>query len=574
MLPSSHHRACYNAAAMEWTPRNALRWLLDSDFGPRDRFLPRWIVLRLLGLIYFSAFYSLVFQIKGEIAPDGIFPAQDYLQRVAHAFSGLSRFWYAPTLGWISTGPHMLMAWCWIGMIAAAAATLNLWPRMTLFICFVCFLSFIACSGEFGNYQSDGMLLEAGFIALFFAPAGFRPGWGINSPPSRASYFLLQWEWFRIYFESGIGKILSGDPEWRHLTAMDQYYQNGPLPTWIGWYAQQRLPHGFHVATAALTLALEIGIIWIAWLPRKWHTREVLFFIVTPWEIGIILTANYTFLNYLVLTLGFLLLTDGFVLRFVPAEWKTKPAFASLPAATSPPSAKIEPNYEQIASPTPGKSTWQQFRPHLKALTLAITAVLLGLIALDTTLELVAMLEPGFPTGASILGKAVEFLEPFRIANQYGLFESMTTARYEIEFQGSDDEKTWITYPFKYKPQALNKAPGIYAPYQPRFDWNLWFASLSNWREDPLALRTEECLLQGGKDVIALFAGNPFPNHPPKAVRAILWDYTFTTPAEKRATGDWWNRKFLGLYCPAIERDPATGKFVLLDLGPPNSIQP
>ena len=311
------------------------------------------------------------------------------------------------------------------------------------------------------------------------------------------------------------------------------------------------------------------------WLPRKWRTREVLFFIVTPWEIGIILTANYTFLNYLVVTLGFLLLADRFVLKFVPAEWKTKPSFASLPVATSQLPSHIEPDHVS-AGPTspPGKSTWQQFRPHIKALSLAITAVLLGLVALDTTLELFAMLEPGFPTSNSVLGKAIEFLEPFRIANQYGLFESMTTARYEIEFQGSDDEQHWTSYPFKYKPQALNKAPGIYAPYQPRFDWNLWFASLSNWREDPLAIRTEECLLQGSKDVLKLFAGNPFPSHPPKAVRAILWDYTFTTPAEKRATGDWWNRKFLGLYCPALQLDPATGKFVLLDLGPPQSIQP
>lgn len=559
--------------AIDWTPRNAIRWLLDSDFGPRDRFLPRWIVLRALGLIYFSAFYSLAFQIKGLIAPDGIFPAQDYLPRVARAFPGAARFWYAPTLGWFSTSSHMVMAWCWIGMIAAVAITLNLWPRVSLFVCFVCYLSFIACSGEFGNYQSDGMLLEAGFIALFFAPAGFCPGWGLASPPSRASYFLLQWEWFRIYFESGIGKILSHDPEWRHLTAMDQYYQNGPLPTWIGWYVQQRLPHGFHAATAALTLALEIGIVWIAWLPRKWHTREVLFFIVTPWELGIILTANYTFLNYLVLTLGFLLLDDRFVLKFIPADWKTKPSFASLPAMSPVPSdLKLDYKRNQPAPPAE-KSLWQQFRPQLKALSLSIAAVLLGLVALDTTLELFAMLEPGFPTQNSALGKAVIALEPFRIANQYGLFESMTTARNEIEFQGSDDEKTWVTYPFKYKPQAINEAPRIYAPYQPRFDWNLWFASLANWREDPLALRTEECLLQGSKDVQQLFAGNPFPNHPPKAVRAILWDYTFTTAAEKRATGNWWNRKFLGLYAPALEMGPE-GKFVLLDLGPPQSVRP
>src|SRR6058998_857276 len=163
---------------------------------------------------------------------------------------------------------------------------------------------------DLSGYQSDGMLLEAGFISLFFAPPGIRPGWGAVRPPIRASLFLLQWEWFRIYFESGIAKIASGDPQWRNLTAMDEYYQNGPLPTWIGWYVQH-LPHWFHASTVYATLALELGLVWMFLLPRPW--RIICFFIVAPWQIGVILTANYTFLNYLVLALGVLLLDDQFL---------------------------------------------------------------------------------------------------------------------------------------------------------------------------------------------------------------------------------------------------------------------
>ncbi len=206
----------------------------------------------------------------------------------------------------------MLMAIMWIGLVASVVAFLNLWPRLSFFICFVCFLSFVAASGEFSSYQSDGMLLEAGFLALFFAPRGVLPGWGASDPPSRASLFLLQWEWFRIYFESGMVKLLSGDPQWRSLTAMDEYYQNGPLPTWIGWYVEH-LPHWFHAATAAGTLVLELGLVFMLFLPRR--VRLICFFIVTPWEIGVILTANYTFLNYLVLSLGFLLLDDKSLLQ-------------------------------------------------------------------------------------------------------------------------------------------------------------------------------------------------------------------------------------------------------------------
>ena len=132
-------------------------------------------------------------------------------------------------------------------MIAALLLVLNLCPRGALVVCLVAFLSFIAAAQDFASYQSDGMLLEAGFISLFLAPAGWRPRWGASDPPSRASRFLLVWLMFRIYFESGIAKILGHDPEWRDFTAMDQYYQNGPLPTWIAWYAHH-LPHWFHAS--------------------------------------------------------------------------------------------------------------------------------------------------------------------------------------------------------------------------------------------------------------------------------------------------------------------------------------
>ena len=221
---------------------------------------------------------------------------------------------------WFSSGPHIFIGLCaGSGMAASLLLVLNLWPRGMLAICFVCFLSFVAAAQDFSGYQSDGMLLEAGFISLFFAPPGMRPGFGRRSPPMRASLFLLQWEWFRIYFESGVAKIMSGDPQWRHFTAMDEYYQNGPLPTWIGWY-MQHLPHWFHASTAFATLALELVLVWMLFLPRRW--RIVCFFIVTPWELGVIFTANYTFLNYLVLALGVLLLDDEFLLRFLPQRWK------------------------------------------------------------------------------------------------------------------------------------------------------------------------------------------------------------------------------------------------------------
>src|SRR5271167_297337 len=123
---------------MDSAPVSAVRWLLDSEHGTSDRLIPRWLFLRSLGLIYFSAFYSLVFQIRGLIGPNGILPAEDYLQAVAHSL-GHVRFWYAPTLLWFSSGSHMLLGLCWAGIAAAVLLTLNLWPRAALVICFVCF---------------------------------------------------------------------------------------------------------------------------------------------------------------------------------------------------------------------------------------------------------------------------------------------------------------------------------------------------------------------------------------------------------------------------------------------------
>ena len=171
---------------------------------------PRWIFLRALGLIYFSAFYSLLFQIKGLIGPNGILPAVDYLQAVAASLHA-HRFWFAPTLFWFSSSNHALMIVCWAGLLASVLVVLNIWPRLSLAACLILFLSFVSVAQDFSGYQSDGMLLEAGFIALFFAPPGFRPGLGSRNPPSHATLFLLQWEWFRIYFESGVAKLASGD---------------------------------------------------------------------------------------------------------------------------------------------------------------------------------------------------------------------------------------------------------------------------------------------------------------------------------------------------------------------------
>jgi hypothetical protein len=195
---------------------------------------------------------------------------------------------------------------------------------------------------------------------------------------------------------------------------------------------------------------------------------------------------------------------------------------------------------------------------YLNTASTCVTAIMLTWIGYATAAEMIRMPWPELPLPSA----PVVALEPFRIANQYGLFAVMTRGRYEIEFQGSNDGQNWTPYLFRFKPQALDNAPGIYAPYQPRFEWNLWFASLGDWRQNDLVPLSEERLLENDPDVLALFQANPFGQTPPRFVRAVLWQYWFTSMDEKRQTGNWWKRNLLGLYAPELSRQP-DGNFVV-----------
>ena len=287
---------------------------------------------------------------------------------------------------------------------------------------------------------------------------------------------------------------------------MDEYYQNGPLPTWLG-LVRAALPALVSRLHGVLTLGVELVLVWAVFLPRRF--RLACFAVVTALQIGIIATANYAFLNYLVLVLGVLLLDDALLVRL------------RLPVAID------------------GRTG-----------AAARRAVALG---------------RGRPCSASRSGRRSPRSSRGRrrrrsrcrracsrhsaIANAYGLFAVMTEARYEIEFQGSRDGVTWMAYPFRYKPQDPYERPGIYAPYQPRFDWNLWFASLGPWQQSSWVVLAQQRLLENSPSVLRLFRSNPFAAGPPPAlVRTVRWQYWFTDRATKRRTGAWWRRREFGMF--------------------------
>jgi hypothetical protein len=132
----------------------------------------------------------------------------------------------------------------------------------------------------------------------------------------------------------------------------------------------------------------------------------------------------------------------------------------------------------------------------------------------------------------------------------------MTTTRLEIVIEGSNDGITWLPYEFKYKPGDLARRPPWVAPHQPRLDWQMWFAALGDYRSAPWILHFMERLLEGSPDVLRLLRNNPFPNSPPHYLHALLYQYHFATPEEKRRTGHWWRRELKGEYVPAISLQP------------------
>src|SRR5262249_52823091 len=151
-----------------------------------------------------------------------------------------------------------------------------------------------------------------------------------------------------------------------------------------------------------------------------------------------------------------------------------------------------------------------------------ISAPVAFVILLISSFELALM----FSRDVSRPWPLVELLswqQPFRSVNRYGLFAVMTTSRREIIIEGSHDGQTWQPYEFRYKPGDLKRRPGFVAPHQPRLDWQMWFAALSDYRSNPWFMNFCVRLLQGSQEVLRLLKRNPFPDKPPRYLRAVVY---------------------------------------------------
>lgn len=452
--------------------------------------LSQGLFIRLLGVIYFGAFWSLYPQIKGLFGANGISPIRNYLLEIEE-YVGEKIYFQYPTIFWWKSDDSFLTGCALLGMVSSAMVMVGIYPSLFLLICCGLYLSYCSVGAVFLSFQWDALLNEVGFVAIFFA---------LMSPPPFMMVLALWFLLFRLMFSSGITKLMWGSREWKDLTAMDYHYETQPLPTVLGYFAHQQ-PKWMAKLSVIGVYFLELVVPFLIFLPGS--MKVLAFFLLAIFQLLIILTGNYAFFNWLTIVMCVPLLPDRYL-----AEWMAiTPLFSG------------------------------------SLVMYGLLSVVGGAFIFFNVLELVGMF-----TTVGRLKIVLWFMRRFQILNPYGLFVHMTTRRDEIVIEGSDDHETWKAYTFKWKPGDLKERPKLIAPHQPRLDWQMWFASLSFYEQNPWFGHLLYRLLEGREDVLKLFKENPFPDHPPTFIRASLYQYQFTDLKTWWKTGAWWKRVYVQQY--------------------------
>ncbi len=492
--------------------RSLFYWLTVGLWGERmeaaGNGATRSVVLRGLALVYLIAFLSLVPQIIALVGARGILPAREYLDTIRSQYGAVSYATF-PTLAWLAWSDTFLYSMVWAGVIFALALLIGIVPMFATLVLYTLYLSIVTVGQVFLPFQWDTLLLEAGFAAILLTPFGTRPRY--TNQTSCIGIWVFRFLIFRLMFESGLAKLLSGDPNWGALTALRRHYETQPLPTPSAWHVHH-LPSRVHMLSTAGVLAVELIVPLLFLMPRR--PRILGAWITIVFQLCIAATGNYTFFNLLTIVLCVSLFDDQHLRLF---------GIRGSPEGRGPLAHRI------------------------RKITAAGGGILIGLGGLQL------LSSTGLSVFTEPMGAVDSRIGAFNIVNRYGLFAIMTTSRPEIIIEGSDDSETWKEYEFKFKPGDINRPLLWVAPHQPRVDWQMWFAALSDYQANPWFTKLAIRLLQGSPDVvISLFAKNPFPNQPPRYVRALLYDYRFSDTATYRATGAVWTRRLLGVYLPPV----------------------
>ncbi len=395
-------------------------WLWGRDYEPPRFDVVSWLFLRAMGLIYLAAFVSFGVQALGLIGSNGILPLSEFAPAV-RSLLGLECYWRVPMVFWLNQSDFAIQATCWTGAALSVLLIFDMLPRLSLFFLYALYLSLFYAGQIFMGFQWDLLLLESGFLALFLSIAT-KPG-----------IWLLRWLLFRCMFLSGSVKLLSGDSTWANLSALSYYFQTEPLPTRLAWYAHH-LPQGVLTASTAATFAIELGLPFLIFCPRR--LRFVAAFGILLLQSLIFLTGNYAFFNLLTMALCLVLFDDAALRKVLPQRL----------------TRFVQHEVRDIKS---GR----------------IVSFAAGAFALLIVLTSLVQIHAVFGGRNSAPAMWIENeIAPLRILNTYGLFAVMTTARPEIIIEGSDDGVNWREYTFKYKPGDVPAATAMEhsAPAAPR----------------------------------------------------------------------------------------------------------
>jgi hypothetical protein len=487
-------------------------WVAKLD--PNTYTVTRFVFLRLLGLMYTMAFLVAVNQLVPLVGAGGLEPAARFLDNVKDQLGPSEAFVRLPTLFWLGASDIALRVVAYSGLVLSLLVLFGFANAIILFLLWLFYLSIVQAGQIFWGYGWESLLLETGVLAMFLAPPlDPRPFPKSESPP-KAVIWLLRWLVFRLMLGAGLIK-LRGDECWRDLTCLVTHYETQPLPNPLSWYLH-KLPLAVQKGSVLFNHYAELIAPFMLFWPRR--LRLVGGASVVAFQLLLIISGNLSWLNWLTITIAVACFDDQALLRVCPARLRKR----------------IEPLAISHASSKP------------RRFTVYGLVVLVGVLSINPVINLFS---PSQRMNSSF--------DPLYLVNTYGAFGSIGKERYEIVLEGTDEESTqgahWKEYEFRCKPGDLKRRPCVVAPYQYRIDWQMWFAAMSDYRREPWIINLVYKLLSNDRAVIGLLEKNPFPDHPPKYIRAELYRYEFTT-WDERKTG-WWKRTRARPYLPPLSAD-------------------
>ncbi|HVW12080.1 MAG TPA: lipase maturation factor family protein [Bryobacteraceae bacterium] len=479
-----------------------------------DYWLTRLVFQRGLGIVYFIAFLCALNQFRPLLGEHGLLPAPAFMARISSRDSP-SLFFFAPK-DWAFS------AAAWLGLalsclvIAGIADRYSSWLNAAIWAAiWLLYISFVNVGQIFYGFGWEAILLEGGFLAIFL---GSR-----NVTTPIAIIYLLRWLEFRVMFGAGLIKM-RGDPCWRNLTCLDYHYETQPMPNPLSWYFQMA-PEWTHRAGVAFNHFSELLVPFFYFLPQPIATVGGVITII--FQLMIFLSGNLSWLNFLTMVLAIPAIDGHYLAAILPV----RPEGALAPLAIP-------------------------MKVAVAACTLLI--VWLSIEPVRNMLSRNQIMNTSY--------------NPYHLGGTYGAFGSISRERYEVVVEGTSDSEItpathWKEYEFRGKPNDPMRMPPQIAPYHLRLDWLMWFAAMSSYRDHPWFINFAAKLLENDKPVLSLLKSNPFPNGPPKFVRAELWEYHFAPPAIRKKTGAWWVRTDEGLWFPAVSLETPGFRQILADQG-------